>query len=295
MANNLDKIINEEIRRFTSLLVEGNQNPAIACLDDAMKNIKYYMGQVFGFIQSVADPEKTQRYHEIQEKSNKLNEILNKFKYVAQNNIERAQTGGVMMQMPDMTGGIPNEQPQYEQTPQQGDEEARELPSGYENRGFESSDYGLNQQDEHPEGLYVGPAEPEQEEQYQEETPVEYEQEPQQAEQNTMNEQRVIYLGMPGDIGGIGCWNSGSTQYNKGTHLYQIVQNGEFGEFSVIDDPIAVNMLCLNVRKYLYPCCRPTNVNYNPTKIVTDTPGKAQYNHNNGQWVVMNKAVVHYE
>ena len=65
MANTLNKIINEEIRRFTSLLVEGDQNPAIACLDDAMRNIQYYMGQVFGYVQSVADPETTNEYYRI--------------------------------------------------------------------------------------------------------------------------------------------------------------------------------------------------------------------------------------
>ena len=195
-------------------------------------------------------------------------------------NIERAQTGGAMMQMPDMTGGISNEQPQYEQTPQQGGEEARELPSGYENRGFESSDYGLNQKEEHPE-------EPEQEKQIVGDTPVEYEQKPQ--------EESPIFLGAPINDAGIGRWNDASEEYDEDKHLYIAYKRGDFCEFYVIREPHVAQKISSNFHKYLYPCCDSSNKNYNPEIIVTDRPGEAQYDHTEKQWIVMNKAKVHYE
>ena len=100
----------------------------------------------------------------------------------------------------------------------------------------------------------------------------------------------VFFLSMPGVDG---TWRDASAVKNPSQSLYQMIsEDGVNGRFIVLNEPIAVQMITMQVTKYLNPVCRMTNTMSQVSGIVTDEPGICIKE--NGVWRVTRKAVAHY-
>lgn len=100
----------------------------------------------------------------------------------------------------------------------------------------------------------------------------------------------VFYFSMPGSDG---TWREATTAKKASQSLYQMTsEDGVHGRFVVLNEPIAVQMITMQVAKYLNPVCRMTNTLSQVSGIVTDEPGIVVKE--NGVWRVTKKAEAHY-